>query len=91
MPLANNFGKTVNITTGTSAGTGSGDCVATPDLAANPQKVSNNEEFILTWQCGNPSGLSAGDKFKADLGYEYNSSSSGMVRPHSGNVIAKVQ
>ncbi len=90
VPLANNFGKTVNISE--DGITGSGDCQETPTLTVSPDtKVPNNEEFILTWYCDNPSGLSSGDKFKADLGFQYESSSSGMERPHSGSVIAKVQ
>ena len=90
VPLANNFGKSVTILETSGTYNGTEDCESPTDFNATPTNPGNNDEFIVEWTCSAGS-LQQGDKFKADLSFTYESSSSGMERPHSGNVIAKIQ
>ena len=89
VPFTNSQGGSISIDT--SSGTGDGDCGATPSLAisgaTNP--IGNGEEFILSWNC--TSSVNSGDKFKANLGFDYNTTTSGLTRVHSGEVVGKVQ
>ena len=89
VPFANNFGKTVVINQTAGYG-GTDDCESPIDFNATPANPGNNDEFIATWTC--PAGdFNQGDKFKADLSFTYKSTTSELERPHSGNVIAKIQ
>ena len=90
VPFTNSQGGSINIDT-TGTGTGDGDCIAAPPLASdigNP--IANGKAFILSWNCTG-STLVSGDKFKANLGFSYNTTTSGLTRKHTGEVVGKIQ
>ena len=88
IPFTNGQGSSVNIIP--NSGTGDGDCNSVASLTpsvANP--IKNGDAFILSWNC--TSSVASGDKFKASLGFSYNTTTSGLTRMHSGEVVGKVQ
>jgi hypothetical protein len=92
VPFTNSQGSsvTINQTTGM---TGDGDCVApaTVTMTSSVGTPANGQEFILTWVCdGVDASLQQGDKFKANLGFTYKTSSD-LNRIHSGEVVGKIQ
>ena len=93
VPFTNSQGGSVNISTVTATATGTGDCVTVNGIWTDysAEVIPNGEAFILTWECANDNSLVAGDKFKADLGFEYKTTTSGLTRVHSGEVVGKVQ
>lgn len=95
VPFTNSQGGAVNIdlSSGTSDGA-DGDCViATPDLdfsGATTNPIPNGAKFNLVWNCTSATAV-AGDKFKSELGFTYNTTASGLNRKFSGEVVGKVQ
>ena len=94
IPMTNSMGSSVTIDETSSSASGDGDCTAVSKITArnddDSNSIANGDSFIVTWNCSNGNSLQAGDKFKANLGFSY-TTSSGLVRKHSGEVVGKVQ
>jgi hypothetical protein len=77
----NNAGHTIDI-----MATRTGPCAATGPIQTG---ISNGDPFVVVWNCATQLGLDEGDRFKYELGFEYNNTGTTQVRIHRGTVEAR--
>ncbi|MFP4567572.1 MAG: hypothetical protein ACLFN8_01380 [Candidatus Woesearchaeota archaeon] len=94
----NNVGTKINISTNDMAGTEDCDSIYNAyitgdDVTAsgNGYEIPNGAQFTLAYNCSSSgSGLSAGNRFRSDLTFQYTNMDTELTRPHTGSINAKV-
>lgn len=101
IPFRNNKGSSVVINdTASTVVLSSTACASSTPTAVNlyyqngsampsGTAVANGDVFRMVLTC-NANGVNVGDKFKADLTFDYFTPDTGQTRPHSGTIDAEI-
>ena len=76
----NNVGVPINVT-----GVRTGDCDTVQDAIG---VVNNGQTFLVTWAC---EGGDVGQRFSAELGFEYINTETTQTRRHTGTIDGKYE
>ena len=86
----NNVGVNINVTGGSASAGCNGPGTATlssDSLNTNP--ISNGDTFIVEWSCATGAPYNIGDKFDADVTFDYINLETGQSRKATGSVQGK--
>ena len=79
----NNVGVQINVTD-----VRTGDCDAPTEALGT---INNGETFLVEWDCENDFEGEVGDRFSADLGFEYINLETGQTRRQTGTVDGRYE